>query len=392
MKLPKVIVGIDPGTTAAVAVINLKGKLLALESRRNFGKNNMIKYISSIGSPTIIATDKALPPSMVMKVSSNFNSFVFYPEEDLKHREKIDIVRNFKAKDSHQKDALAAALFAYSKNEDMLKRVEKTVEGLGLWTHVDEVKDIILRGRCSNTAEAIELVLSMERGPEKKIIKRKGKVTKGDVENILGKLRGNLKEKEKSIAILERYAGKLEGRVKFLEDENNKLKKVRSKKRTKKQPEKKDYKVKNLESELKKKNEKLIEMNKRVNTLKELEMTRKKGLVPVKVVKDSSYEELVKIEKELGLYRDLLYFREYSRIDKKLITKLKEREIEIIVGNFPENVKEKIEKEGIIVLGKKEIEIRIIGGCGMISKENAKKVRKKGFIGWLKEYRKRSND
>ncbi|MCK4635195.1 MAG: DUF460 domain-containing protein, partial [Candidatus Aenigmarchaeota archaeon] len=119
MKLPKVIVGIDPGTTAAVAVINLKGKLLALESRRNFGKNNMIKYISSIGSPTIIATDKALPPSMVMKVSSNFNSFVFYPEEDLKHREKIDIVRSFKAKDSHQKDALAAALFAYSKNEDM---------------------------------------------------------------------------------------------------------------------------------------------------------------------------------------------------------------------------------------------------------------------------------
>lgn len=392
MKLPKIIVGIDPGTTSAVAVLSLKGKLIGLESRRDFGKNYIIKYISSMGSPIILATDKALAPSLVVKISSNFNSVLFSPKDDLKYREKTEITKDFKTKNSHQMDALAAALYAYSRHEDNLKKVEKTVEALNLWKYVDEVKELIIRGRCSHVAEAIDLVLSMQRKPEKKVIKKREKATKGDVENILVKLRGNLKEKEKSISILERYAGKLEERVKYLEQENEKLKKRRTRKRPREKAKDTNYRARNLNSELKKKNDKLIEMNKRINTLKELEKARKTGFVPVKMVRDSSYEELVKLEKEMGLYMDVLYFRSYSRAGKEFIKKLKESNVEIVIGNFPENVKEKIEKEDIIVLDKNEVEIKTAGDCGKISPESAKKVKKKGFIGWLKEYRKRFDE
>ncbi len=387
MKLPKAIVGIDPGTTAAVAVLSLKGKLLALESRKNFGRNEIIRFISSASSPTIVATDKALAPSLVMKVSSNFNSVVFSPKEDLKYREKLDLARGFKTKNSHQRDALAAAVLAYREHEDTLKKIEKTVEGLNLWKYADDIKDMILRGRCGNVAEAIDSVLSTTRAPRKKMGKKRG-VTREEIESILGNMREVLKEKEKTVSILENYTRKLEERVKTLEEENAKLKKRKSRKKT----EKTDHAAKNLKSRIKEKNEKIIMMNKRLNTLKELENVRKRGLVPVKVVRESSFEELAKTEKSMGLDKDVVYFRKYSKPDKKFIEKLKEKETEIVIGDFPESVREKLEKEGIMVIDRKETEIRIAGDCGSISPGEIKSLRKKGLIGWLKEYRKRYNE
>jgi len=386
VKLPKIIVGIDPGTTSAVAAINLKGKLLALESRKNFGKNEIIKYISSIGSPTIIATDRELAPSLVMKISSGFNAVLFSPEEDLKHWEKQELTRSFDTKDSHQRDALAAALNAYRRNEEKIKKVEKAIEGLNLWKYVDEIKDMIIRERCSNISEAIDNVLSMERKPEDEKIKKEKEVTKGDIENILRKLRMSLKDKEKSLSILDNYARKLEERVEFLEGENERLKKNRM------TPQKIDYKIKNIRSEMVKKREKMEEMNEIITALREMEKIRKQGLVPVKVVKNSSYEELKRLENMIGLHKDVLYFREYFRVDKKFMEKLKEREVEIVIGDFPENVKEKMEGEGIIVLGKKEIQVDISKNYGKISPESLKGVHKKSLIGWLKDYRKRLNE
>ncbi len=385
MKLPKAIVGIDPGTTSAVAVISLKGKLIALESRRNFGKDEMIKFISSVCFPSMVATDRALPPSVVVKISSSFNSSLFVPEEDLKHGEKSELVKGFTVKDSHQKDALAAALYAYKRNEERLRRVEKALGNLNLWEYVDEVKDMILRGRCRNIAEAIDLVLSpKKRGAEKRV--KAKPVTKADLEGIVNKLREALKDKERSLSILERYAGKLEERVRELEEENKRLAKRKSKKEV---PKKFELRIKNLETELRKKAEAIRERNEVINTLKNLEKIRKEGFVPVKIVKNSSYEELLETEKKFGIWKDVLYFKEYEKITKKFIEKLKEMEVEVIIGNFPENAREKLKKEGIVVMGEGEAGIEILNGCGRMKFEKLKSAQKKGFIEWLKEYRKR---
>lgn len=389
MRLPKVIVGVDPGTTAAVAVLNLKGRLLATESRRNFGKNEIVKFISSMGTPTIIATDRALAPSIVMKISSSFNSVVFSPDEDMKNREKLDMTRGFKTDDVHQRDALAAALHAYRNHEELLKKIERTVEGLNLWKYVDDVKDMVLRGRCGSVAEAIDILLSAERKPEDKKISGKKEATKVDMENIVGKLRGSLREKERSFSIMEKYAGKLEERVKFLEEENEKLRKKAEVKREKGVPRKIENRIKNLKGEIGSGREKMRETEKIMRTLRELEKIRKEGLVPVKVIGDSSEEKLRETEKSLGLYRDVLYFRSYSKNGRKFIEKLKAGQTEMVIGDFPESVKEKMEKEGLVVMGKSEIDVKLGRNWGSISPESMKKAGKSSFIGWLKDYRKR---
>ncbi|UCG95279.1 MAG: DUF460 domain-containing protein [archaeon] len=386
MKLPKVIVGVDPGTTAAVAVLNLRGKILAMESRKNFGRNEIIKFISSVGTPSLVATDKSLPPALVLKISSNFNALTFSPREDMKYREKIEITKDYETKDSHQRDALAAALAAYLENREALKKVERSVEGLNLWKYADEIKDMVLKGRCSNVAEAIEIALSVEKKPKKRRIERGKEATKGDLESIVNKLRGSLKEKERSMSILERYAGKLEERVKTLEQENEKLKKPRKKKA----PKKKDYRLENLKSRLKKGKDDIGKIKSNLQTLKKIEETRKKGSVPVKVVEESDCESLKITEESLGLYRDILYFRKYSKPDRKFMENLKKKEIEMIMGDFPEKVREKIEGQGIMVLGKEDVEVKLEKGHGVISPESLKRIRKKSFIGWLKEYRKRA--
>lgn len=386
MKLPKVIVGVDPGTTAGVAVLSLRGKLLALESRKNFGRNEIIRYVSSVGTPTMVATDKALPPSLVLKISSNFNSLTFSPRYDLKHNEKKDITNGYETKDSHQRDALAAALFAYTEHEETLKKVERSVEGLGLWKYSDDIKDMIIKGRCRNVAEAIETVLSVEKRPGKRINDKRKKATKGDMESIINKLRGSLKEKERSMNLLENYAGKLEERVSLLEKENEKMGK---KKPRKKVPENMTYKIRNLNNKIKDKDRKVGELKENLRLMKKIEETIKRGYAPVKVAEETNLESLEKLEKKLGLYKDIVYFKKYSKPDKRFAKRLKEKETEVILGDFPEEIKKKIEKEGILVLEKNEVDVKILKGFGHISPESLKKVRKKGLINWLKEYRKR---
>lgn len=385
MKLPKVIVGLDPGTTAGVALISLKGKLLAAESRRNFGMNDIVRYISSMGKPTIVATDKALPPSLVMKVSSSFNSVVFSPDKDLNFREKLEITRNFETGDVHQRDALAAALYAYRKNEELMRKIEKSVEGLNLWKYVDDVKDMMLRGRCSNVSEAINILISAERVQEDKRTSGKKEVTKVDMENIVEKLRGSLKEREKSFSIMERYAEKLEERVRVLEGENEKLRN-----RPKGVPNKFQHRINNLKGKIGSVRERERERENVAKILKELDKIRKDGLVPVKILDDSSEEKLMEMESGLGLYRDVLYFQSYSRVTDKFIEKLKESETEMAIGDFPVNVREKMEKEGIVVVAKGDVEVKLGKFCGSVSTENMKSAGKKSFMSWIKDYRKRS--
>ncbi|MCX8184016.1 MAG: DUF460 domain-containing protein, partial [Crenarchaeota archaeon] len=61
-RLPKTIIGFDPGTTAGLAVINLSGELLLLKSLRHWNRSSIILEALSVGDPILIATDRAEAP------------------------------------------------------------------------------------------------------------------------------------------------------------------------------------------------------------------------------------------------------------------------------------------------------------------------------------------
>ena len=197
------IVGIDPGTKAGVAVLSLRGKVLGLESKKNFGFDSMVEFILKHGSPLIIATDRKKVPSRIEKLAAAFDAKIFSPEKDMTGVEKQELTKKFEVKDDHQKDALASALAAFKVNRKQLKQIERTLENLSLNRYFEDVCEMVMKGKAHNIAEAIEKLMEKERKPVKK---KKDEGLKEVVkEREKQDLLRDIKEKEKSIKALKEY-------------------------------------------------------------------------------------------------------------------------------------------------------------------------------------------
>jgi len=68
MRTP-LIVGVDPGTTTAYAVLDTRGKLIKTHSSKGLDQGAMIKAITEIGNPIAVGCDKAKPPSAVERLA-----------------------------------------------------------------------------------------------------------------------------------------------------------------------------------------------------------------------------------------------------------------------------------------------------------------------------------
>lgn len=130
------IIGIDPGTTTGIAAVNFDGDLVLTASRKNFSKSKITSFISSLGKPLIIASDISTTPKLLEKISANLPTRLISPKTDLKKREKNEMVKAYSEKlnskklwnNSHEKDALASALFAYGKLKPLIERVKKRLD------------------------------------------------------------------------------------------------------------------------------------------------------------------------------------------------------------------------------------------------------------------------
>ncbi len=84
----------DPGTTTAVAVIGLKGRLLLLWSMKHATQAAVSRMIIDCGRPVVIAGDVNPPPALLEKIASGFSSKLFYPESNMTIAEKLKIAEN----------------------------------------------------------------------------------------------------------------------------------------------------------------------------------------------------------------------------------------------------------------------------------------------------------
>ncbi len=145
------IVGIDPGTTTAVAVLDFFGNVLLLESRKGMGRDEVVEMILEKGKPVIVSTDRSKPPATVEKIRSSFEAVLVRPKKDLSSLEKERLVpKGVKIKNKHERDALVSAILAFRKFSQLFARVEK-VAG----RDSEAVKELVLTGVCPNIAEAV---------------------------------------------------------------------------------------------------------------------------------------------------------------------------------------------------------------------------------------------
>jgi hypothetical protein len=138
------IVGIDPGTTTAVAALDLDGNLLHLISSRQMAMSDVIESLYKVGKPLIIATDVEEMPYSVEKIRRAFSAIAFVPKQDVSVDTKMEMTAPFAYANDHERDALSAALDAYRqyrhKFQNLIKRIPPGHD-------LDEVRARVIRGQ-----------------------------------------------------------------------------------------------------------------------------------------------------------------------------------------------------------------------------------------------------
>jgi predicted RNase H-like nuclease (RuvC/YqgF family) len=117
-----VICGIDPGTTTAAALVSLDGEILETVATRTMDRAALTEWIVERGRPVVVAADVTPMPDTVEKLRRSFDAAGWTPDRDLPVDEKQHRTRDAGTETAHERDALAAALFAYDAHAGRIAR------------------------------------------------------------------------------------------------------------------------------------------------------------------------------------------------------------------------------------------------------------------------------
>lgn len=169
------IVGIDPGTTTAYAVLDIEGNLLHLNSSKQLSLDQMVLEAAKLGRVVMVGTDKGKIPHLIEAFAAKFGARIAAPEEDLKVDDKRKITSSFDFSDEHQADALASALFAYKSEKALLDKIDFFAEKNKKHAIRNRIKELVITKRISikNATSIIEKKDEESRIIEKIIIEKK---------------------------------------------------------------------------------------------------------------------------------------------------------------------------------------------------------------------------
>jgi uncharacterized protein len=150
---PLAIIGLDPGTTSAYAIIDLKGNLIKTFSAKELPLSTIIEQIIQFCQPIIVAGDKAKTPSLIEEFSRKLGSKIVSPLEDLKKEDKRSLISErmslhmrAEINNDHEADSLAAALYAYKTLLPKLNKINRYLTEHALLNHREEFSKLALSG------------------------------------------------------------------------------------------------------------------------------------------------------------------------------------------------------------------------------------------------------
>ena len=126
---PLAIIGLDPGTTSAYAIVGLDGKIIHSHAAKELPLAEIISQIIKICQPVIVATDKAKVPSFVEEFARKMGTVIVSPEEDLKKEIKRELLlpHGYGYNGSHEHDCFAAAYLAYRQYHAKLLKINQFI-------------------------------------------------------------------------------------------------------------------------------------------------------------------------------------------------------------------------------------------------------------------------
>jgi predicted RNase H-like nuclease (RuvC/YqgF family) len=377
-----VVVGVDPGTTTAVALLDLDGSTLDVWSTRTADTAEVIEWIIEHGRPVLVAADVEPMPETVEKIRRSFDAGGWAPDRDLPVDEKLHRTRNEAYDNDHERDALAAALFAFDDHEAQFERVAaKTPPEL----ERGEVIARVLSGETS--VEAVVEDLTENDDPEPESTEHEPR---------------ELTAEEKKIKRLEARIDRLEGHVEDLEDtieqKDERVEELETELSEARRQERKEARERREVTRLERENERLKrelseaetaneELDAKLERLKELwkldhsnfadVAAEEQDLVPVKPVEQFTTDAIEAADEAYGIAAgDVVYLRDASGAGRSTARKLADMEPRVVLrdGGLSEQADRVLFENGVPVGPAEEATVREIDELAVTKESDVEAV------------------
>lgn len=362
-----IIVGIDPGTTVAIAVLGLDGRLIDVVSSRVMSIPDLIEYISEKGRPVIVATDVVPPPATVEKVKRTFNAVLFTPNERISVDEKVRLATPYGYSNAHERDALSAAAKAYNTYKNKFAQIEKKTPA---HVNTNDVKKMAIEGK------PIEVALDILTSPPVSASQPAASETQpvsdpAGADARVAELREQMRKKDEQIENLRSYVnelrsdvGRLERKVSNQSSLIDRLKNTglddvrRSKEVTIRDSE--INRLKKEVSDLKKRNQDYKSRIDRLKQIRTLEFRGNKS--PVKIVENLSLDAILACDRKYGIKAgDIIFVRDAGG-GVQAAEFLIERSVRVVIrGTYMSHLaEEKFLEAKVPVISKEDVSLSLV--------------------------------
>lgn len=351
--IPPLIIGIDPGTTTGLAILNIHGKPLLIHSEREFSTRKIIRQIMKYGKPVLFACDVPSSHKMVEKIANSFDVPVSSAKKAISVSEKNQIAHEFQASynlsinDTHQRDALVAALKAHNELKNKLEKIETEVTKLDDTLPIDAIKIAVIQGKSLSEAitevrEAIQLQLEKEKKrKDLAVIQVSDSQIRRELESLREKVidqRHVIEDLEQSQIRLSTENRELQKQVSLLEQSFTNLKRQRSLEVEKERHIRiRDAEIRRLNRQVTAGKIKIARLQRNLANLERMNTIILKGrYIPLKLLKNLSIGAIEETEKSMTLLPgDVVYILDPSGGSHRTAEELCKRRIRAIVAPAP---------------------------------------------------------
>ena len=376
----RVIVGIDPGTTTAAAVVGLDGTVHALYSSRTGDTAEVTEWIVEQGRPIIVAADVEPMPETVEKFRRSFDAAGWRPTTDLPVDEKLHRTREASYDNDHERDALAAALYAYDDHADQFERIAaKTPPRLD--------RGAVIAGVVAGGGSVESVIEDLREDPSDDGDDGESETDptepeRTEEEETIRRLRERVDRLESHTAELESELSARDDRIEELEAELEEAKREeRIEARSRRIVSRLERETDRLERERDEARETVSELERKVESLKQLwkldhsnfaDVAEGKGLVSVKVVEQFTLDAIDATDEEYGLAAgDVVYLRDASGAGRRTAERLADTEPRAVIrdGNLADVADQVLFDHGIPVVPAAAVPVREVDELAVASEE-----------------------
>ncbi len=399
------ILGIDPGTTAAICLLTLNGHIHRLVSRKGLVRADIIRLVYEEGIPVIVASDVPQAPNLVEKVARAVNAEIFTPDRPIPVSEKQELAREYSSdmriRNAHERDALTAAVYAYRRIQSKLQQIDKKIRDDQISIDRNHLKALVIKGM--PMAEAIsklnreesEVIEEIPSRPieEEPLTPEKFAALKkkySDLQQDYGLLLEQMNDLRRHIEYLRFRENELEYSIKIMNRENY-WRVKRDREVSKKQSE-----INTLRTENERLRNRIRGLELRLDRLVGVKRLEMRGdMLAIKTIPHFTRESIEEYLRKVGIRSgDVILFEDGSGAGPQTANLLIEREIRAVIFDTPLShlSVETLVDATIPVIDARSVELQRIDEFAFISRKKFEKQLESFMLETKERARKRIED